>query len=63
MNSGFALFYHMQLSNFRACCEAATGIMLMLILVDTISGNSPYLSEAHLSDQTIQTGSAKKIIF
>jgi hypothetical protein len=58
MNSGFALFYHMQLSNFRACCEAAAGIVVMLLLVDAISGNSPYLSEAHLSGQTIRPGSA-----
>jgi hypothetical protein len=54
MNSGIALFCHMQPSNIRVCCEVAAGNSLIFLLGDIISGNSSYLSEAHLSGQAIQ---------
>jgi hypothetical protein len=60
MYSNIVLFYYMQPSNIRVCCDVAAGIALVFLLVYMNSGTSSHISEAHLSGQTIQNWISQK---
>jgi hypothetical protein len=60
MTSVIVLFYYMQPSNIHVCCDVAAGIALIFLLVDIISSNNAYFSEAHLSGEAIQNWISQK---
>lgn len=60
MNSIIVLFRYMKPSNNRVCCDVAAGIALSFLLVCVNSGNTSYISEAHLSGEAIQNWTSQK---